>query len=159
MIAKYVLASSIILQLIAAILSLRLIRLTGKRIAWILISGALVLMSVRRIISLYAVLTVASSNPINLEAEVVACIISILMVLGMAGIAPVFYAIKNANNTLKDSERFIKNIFDSIQDGISVLDTDMRILKVNAVMEKWYAHAMPLIGKKCYEAYHGRREP
>ena len=25
-------------------------------------------------------------------------------------------------------------------------------------MEKWYSHAMPLVGKKCYEAYHGRRE-
>jgi hypothetical protein len=24
-------------------------------------------------------------------------------------------------------------------------------------MEKWYAHAMPLVGKKCYEAYHLRK--
>jgi DUF438 domain-containing protein len=25
-------------------------------------------------------------------------------------------------------------------------------------MEKWYKHAMPLVGKKCYYAYHGRKE-
>ena len=26
-------------------------------------------------------------------------------------------------------------------------------------MKQWYAHAMPLIGKKCYAAYYGRSEP
>jgi hypothetical protein len=26
-------------------------------------------------------------------------------------------------------------------------------------MEQWYAHAMPLVGKTCYEAYHGLAEP
>jgi hypothetical protein len=26
-------------------------------------------------------------------------------------------------------------------------------------MEQWYPHSTPLIGKKCYEAYHGRSKP
>lgn len=54
-------------------------------------------------------------------------------------------------------EKFLNDIFTSIQDGISVLDRDLTILKVNPSMERWYAHAMPLVGKKCYEAYHGRK--
>lgn len=53
--------------------------------------------------------------------------------------------------------RFLSLIFSSIQDGISVLDTEMRIVRVNPAMEKWYSHAMPLVGKKCYEAYHSRQ--
>ena len=28
----------------------------------------------------------------------------------------------------------------------------LRILRVNPSMEKWYPHALPLVGKKCYEA-------
>ncbi len=60
---------------------------------------------------------------------------------------------------LREGERFLSNIFRSIQDGICVLDTEFNILRVNETMERWYAHAMPLVGRKCYEVYHGRREP
>lgn len=59
--------------------------------------------------------------------------------------------------SIKESERFLSEVFASIQDGISILDTNLNIIRTNAAMEKWYAHAMPLIGKKCYEAYHGRK--
>jgi PAS domain S-box-containing protein len=65
---------------------------------------------------------------------------------------------KRAEEILRDTERFLSGIFSSIQDGISVLDPDLNILKVNAAMEKWYVHALPLEGKKCFEVYHGRTE-
>jgi len=51
---------------------------------------------------------------------------------------------------------FLTNIFNSIQDGLCVIDTKMNILRVNPAMEKWYAYNMPLVGKKCYQAYHQR---
>ena len=66
---------------------------------------------------------------------------------------------KQAEEALRASERYLANVFACIQDGISVLDRDLRIVRVNAAMERWYAHAMPLVGKRCYEAYHGRSIP
>jgi len=63
---------------------------------------------------------------------------------------------KRTEEKLKKNERFLQNIFDAIQDGISVLDKELNILQINNTMEKWYAHAMPFKGKKCYEFYHGR---
>jgi PAS domain S-box-containing protein len=65
---------------------------------------------------------------------------------------------KRAEETLRETERFLSGIFSSIKDGISVLDTELNILQVNAAMEKWYAHALPFKGKKCYEVYRGRKE-
>ncbi len=65
---------------------------------------------------------------------------------------------KRAEEALRESERFLANIFNSIQDGISILDKGMNIVRVNPVMEQWYAHNMPLVGKKCYNAYHDRDE-
>jgi PAS domain S-box-containing protein len=59
---------------------------------------------------------------------------------------------------LKKKERFLYDVFTSIQDGISILDTNFVIQRVNPVMEKWYAHAMPLVGRKCFEVYHGRNK-
>lgn len=67
--------------------------------------------------------------------------------------------IEQAEDTLKFNERFLASIFDSIQDGISIIDTDYNIVRVNRTMERTYAQAMPLIGKKCHEAYYGSREP
>ncbi|MBN1268426.1 MAG: PAS domain S-box protein, partial [Kiritimatiellae bacterium] len=66
---------------------------------------------------------------------------------------------KRTQQALKEGELFLTGVFASVQDGISVLDNDLRILQVNPTMERWYAHAMPLVGKKCYEAYHGRTTP
>ena len=63
---------------------------------------------------------------------------------------------KQTEDKLKKSESFLQNIFDAIQDGISVLDKDLNIMRINNTMEKWYSHAMPFKGKKCYEFYHGR---
>ncbi len=66
---------------------------------------------------------------------------------------------KQAENELKESQRFLAAVFNGIQDGISVLDRDLNILQVNQAMDKWYAHQLPLAGKKCFQAYHGRKKP
>jgi PAS domain S-box-containing protein len=67
--------------------------------------------------------------------------------------------IRRADQALKESERFLKSVFDGIQDGISVLDRDMNVLRVNHTMEKLYPDMVPIEGKKCYHAYHKRSLP
>jgi PAS domain S-box-containing protein len=64
-----------------------------------------------------------------------------------------------AEEALRERERLLADVFASIQDGISILDTQLNIVRVNRTMEQWYSHTMPLTGKKCYEAYHERRTP
>ncbi len=54
---------------------------------------------------------------------------------------------------LREKEEFLRAVFNSIQDGISVLDEEMNVIMVNPTMEKWYGN---VVGKKCYEAYRGR---
>ena len=66
---------------------------------------------------------------------------------------------KQAEEALHKQQSFLSNILTSIQDGISVLDSEFNIIQANGTMEKLYAHAMPLTGKKCYEAYQNRTEP
>ena len=64
-----------------------------------------------------------------------------------------------AEKQIRAEERFLQTVFDGIQDGISVLDTDLQVVRVNHAMESWYPHAMPLAGKKCFDAYHLRSKP
>jgi DNA-binding CsgD family transcriptional regulator len=59
----------------------------------------------------------------------------------------------------EEFDQFFTYIFNGSLDGISVLDLDFTILGANTALESLYAHELPLIGKKCYEAYHGRTSP
>ncbi len=66
---------------------------------------------------------------------------------------------KRAEEGLIASENLLSSVFESIQDGISILNTDLTILRVNGVMEKWYADNLPLEGKKCHACYHNSNKP
>lgn len=51
------------------------------------------------------------------------------------------------------------NIFNSIEDGISILDNDLNIQNINFTMQTWYAHKKTICGEKCYSVYHDRKTP
>ncbi len=79
--------------------------------------------------------------------------------LGYRGADIDITARKQAEEALREGERFLASIFASIQDGLNVLDRELNIVRVNPAMERWYDHALPLVGQKCYEAYQRRSEP
>jgi PAS domain S-box-containing protein len=66
---------------------------------------------------------------------------------------------KQSEAALRESQRLLQSTFDAIQDGISILSPELTIIRVNRSMKRWYPHALPLEGKKCYLAYHGRTAP
>jgi PAS domain S-box-containing protein len=62
-------------------------------------------------------------------------------------------------NLLK-SEKLLDLVFDAIQDGISILDKDLNVIRVNKIMRQLYSHKLPFEGiKKCFEVYHDRSKP
>ncbi|MCK5193644.1 MAG: PAS domain S-box protein [Desulfobulbaceae bacterium] len=66
---------------------------------------------------------------------------------------------KRLEKTIEQNEKFLSYIFDSIEDGITVLDLDMNIVKVNHTMRQWYSQGIAPEGRKCFQAYHGLTEP
>ena len=58
---------------------------------------------------------------------------------------------------LRQSELFLESCFDAIQDGISVLDLELNIIRANKWMGQKYAAQMPIVGKKCYHVYQNRK--
>ena len=95
-----VLAASIVLQCVAAGMALRLIRVTGRWPAWVVIATAILLMALRRSISMYRWASGAEALLPDLAAECVALATSGLMVLGLAWISPLFHAIKRSEEAL-----------------------------------------------------------
>jgi chemotaxis family two-component system sensor kinase Cph1 len=100
--------------------------------------------------------------------QIIATVVShgVIFVIGLVGILSGMRRLERredersaAEEKLANSETFLSNIVESIQDGISVLDSDLTIVRTNPTMEQWYSHAMPLVGKKCFEAYHKADHP
>ncbi len=55
-------------------------------------------------------------------------------------------------------DQLLQSILTLVQDGICFLSTEMEVLYANPAMRFWYGESHA-IGKKCYEVYHGRKEP
>ncbi|MCD4664429.1 MAG: PAS domain S-box protein [Bacteroidales bacterium] len=66
---------------------------------------------------------------------------------------------REVDEKLRGSEKFLQNVFDAINDGISVLDKELNIVRINQFMKDMYSESMPLVGKKCYQVYQQRESP
>ncbi len=60
---------------------------------------------------------------------------------------------------LLNSKNVLLAALNSIQDGVSILDTDLHVRYVNTTMKYWYSISGDFIGEKCYRIYHNRTKP
>ena len=102
--AYFILSISILFQSVAAVLALRLIWITQKAMAWILIAAAIVLMSLRRCFTLYEwYVRGMELLPVDVSQELIAMATSVSMAVGVALIAPLFLEIQRGRDVLRDS--------------------------------------------------------
>lgn len=96
---------SIVLQLIAVAIALRLTKITKYKISWILISLGFVFMAIRRLIDLFQFMQHKPIDDLNLLNDWIAVIISILISLGVIIIPEIFNYINKEEQTRKAAER------------------------------------------------------
>jgi PAS domain S-box-containing protein len=103
-----ILVISILLQLAAAFWALRLVWVTGKRTAWALIAGAIFLMAIRRCDTLFQVVSLGALDATSMSTELIALAISMLMLIGVVRIDPLF-------RSLKRSEQALRRTYDELE--------------------------------------------
>ncbi len=140
MISHVVFLLSIGLQLAAATFALLLIRVTGWKLAWIVISLAIALMAWRRSASYASFLATGKDMPLNIS-EVISLVVSGLMLLGVLRIGGYFRIIRSAETARKrteeaihESEERYKDILENANDLIQSVDREGRFIYVN---RKW----------------------
>jgi PAS domain S-box-containing protein len=142
MIIEVVLIISGVMQVVAAFIALRLIRITEVRAAWILIALGLVLMAVGRVIDVLPFMSIEVTHDIVIISEWISFFISILMVAGVSLIAPFFYAIRQSEKDLRESEERYRTLVENVNVGVyrSTGDLEGRYLQVNPAMAKIFAY-------------------
>jgi signal transduction histidine kinase len=100
---------SIVLQIIAASIALRFMKLTKYRLSWILLSLSFVFMAVRKIIQLFEYFRGTPSFTWQLIDEWIGVLISVMIIIGVVLIRELFYSLKRADIDRSRSEKRVIN--------------------------------------------------
>jgi signal transduction histidine kinase len=102
---------SIVLQIIAASIALRFMKLTKYRLSWILLSLSFTLMAVLKIIQLFEYFRGTPSYTWQMIDEWIGVLISFMIIVGVILIRELFYSLKRADiDRLKVEKRVINAI-------------------------------------------------
>jgi multidrug transporter EmrE-like cation transporter len=105
---------SIVLQIVAAIIALRFMKLTKYRLSWIMLSMSFVFMAVRKLVQLYEYLRGTPSYSIEMLDEWIGVGISFMIIVGVVLIREIFYSLKRAEiDRLKTERRVINAIINT----------------------------------------------
>jgi len=166
--ASAILILSLGLQFGAAALALLQVRRTGRTLAWLLIAGALVLMGIRRAVTLIQA-GLAGAAAVDLAAESVALLTSALMLAGVWRIGAVFGRLdrlqratekelekrRQAEAAARESEAQLRLITDNMLDAVSRIDAGGAMLFCSPSVERIFGiPPAELIGRRADERVH-----
>jgi PAS domain S-box-containing protein len=161
MVIIVLLGMTIVLQLMAAVLALRLIRITAKRTGWVLLALAVVLLALQR--CLFFLRVTAGEAPLPpLLLAVLGLGIAVCLVAGIAWIAPLFVSLRHAGEAMQQaSEAELQKqraeyemIFHAVPVELRFKDANNRLIRVNdAAAEADGYTVAELEGKSCWDLY------
>ncbi len=100
---------SVALQIIAASMALRFMKITKYRLSWILLSSSFVLMAVRTLIQLIEYFRGKPSFTLLMVDEWMNVLISVMIITGVVLIRELFYSLKRAETDRLRSEKRVLN--------------------------------------------------
>jgi hypothetical protein len=121
----YITALSVLFQITTMFFALRLIRISGSRTAWILISTAIFGMAARRSITLLRLLSGEPPGDLDLYYETVGLFTSGFMLAGIFFITPIFESIRR-----KEEEREL--LIRELQEALANVKTLSGLLPICA---------------------------
>jgi diguanylate cyclase (GGDEF)-like protein/PAS domain S-box-containing protein len=119
------------MQLSAALYSLLLLRHFGGRLVWLALAGALFLMTIRRSLSLYQALDADPLVIKSLETELVALLISALVLLAVLSFRPLIETVIEAEKKLSEEKQRNNIILESSPDGVCIINSFGIIEEIN----------------------------
>lgn len=125
----FIIVLSVFIQLLTVLFALRLIKVTGGMTAWIFVSMAIVLMSGRRIYSLWVAFFNHAFYQSDLLFEMLGLATSLFMLAGVVLISPLF-------KTIRQSEENQRMLANELQDTLSKIKTLSGMLPICASCKK-----------------------
>jgi signal transduction histidine kinase len=143
---------SIVLQIFAAVIALRFMKITKYRLSWILLSLSFVFMAVRKIIQFIEYFKGTPSYTWQLIDDWLGILISFLILIGVVLIREIFYSLKRAETDRVKTERRVinaiinteenekKRFAKDLHDGLGPLLSSVK-MSLSALTEKVRDHS------------------
>jgi hypothetical protein len=138
-----IVALSVLFQFVAALFALRLIPITGKKTAWLLVAVAISLMTVRRFQSLVLLVSRQSSAAPDMLFEAVGLVISCCMMAGIYIVQPLFRAMASSRDELRSMNEKLSSLsaeqtalIVKLQDALAKIKTLRGLLPICASCKK-----------------------
>jgi diguanylate cyclase (GGDEF)-like protein/PAS domain S-box-containing protein len=136
--ALAVLLGAIVLHVVAGYAAVRL-ALRSRRLWWSTVALAIVLMALWRVSAAYEV-ALQQANP-DLATEVLAAVISLLVIVGMREAVRTTAALRRSNVALRRSEDRHRAVAESAMDAIVVVDGRGRVVYANPAVESVFGYS------------------
>jgi PAS domain S-box-containing protein len=147
-------ALSLLLQVLAATIALRWMRLTSARLAWGLITGALICMAVRRGYTLLEYLQGEPFSRFALINELFSLAIALFLSVGVYALGAVFHAAQVNAHALRQHKEELETLLDAIPAIVVYKDRDSRTLRANKAFADAHQLAIAnVIGKSTYDLF------
>jgi uncharacterized membrane protein YhiD involved in acid resistance len=124
-----IIATSVLFQLVAAFLAVKLIGITRKKTAWLLIAAAISLMTVRRIESLALMISGDLRTSPDVLFEVTGLVISCFMLAGIYLIQPLFSSMARSEEELQKMNAKLSTLSEDQQNLIAELQGALARIK------------------------------
>jgi PAS domain S-box-containing protein len=131
----------------AALLALRLMRLTGRRLAWLLVSVGLFIMAVRRMVPLALVFSGTESHPLH-STELIGLLISAVMFVGMLLIRPYFQTLRTSEDKAHRAEDRYEAVFRATGTVMAIVEEDMTLSLINDEFERVTGYSKAMVEGK-----------
>ncbi len=151
---------TILLRMTAAVLSLFMIKVTGRRWIWIVFASASIIKLIKDIPAFIEKNINAVHVSTNLMGEIPSLMISGLVLVGVYWVYSLFKSINKSEAALEENNSFLNSIFLGMPDSLMLIDSNYKILSVNSQFETDYTNnGDDLTGKYCYQLTHGKTKP
>ena len=117
-----ILALTALLQFVAAYLAWRLVRITEGSIVWITFPIVMMLMALRPVMVLVQVSSGISGTDIIPFTQIIALIVSFLLVAGLIWIGPLFITTIHADQILREQEERFRLLSEAAFEGIAITE-------------------------------------
>ncbi len=120
----FVFGLTIVLQITAAWMAFRLVRITGWRAPWMLIAAAILFTVFRRVIVFYKVIVGSQPHSMNMTTELLGLAVFLCFMIGIARIAPVFRSVRESERRIRHSHERLQSVLRTA-DHVAFIITDI----------------------------------
>ena len=155
---EFVSGLSVLLQVTAVIFALRLVRVSGRRSAWALISAAIFMMAIRRGFTLFRLFSGEAPDSLDFSYEIVGLLTSMFLLAGIVSIGPIFAANRGTEENLRRSEKRFRDIASSLGEGIYLMNEHGQVTFMNSEAERLLGWTeAELMNKNVHDVVHNRK--